>query len=267
MIRTDFHTHTSYCDGKNTPREMVEAAYKMGFTDFGVSGHADYSNIEPGFGMNAEKLDRYLAELRELKEEFQGRMRVHIGIELDIHGPIQRADDYAIGSVHSVEKNGEYVCVDDTAERLQDGVERLWKGDWYAMAADYFETVGRVYEATGCNFVGHFDLLTKFNENPDGSNRFFDPMDDRFVEPALAAMRKLNAEGLPFEINTGAMSRGYRSLPYPSEFLLKELAAMGGCVLINSDSHATNTIGYAFDKAEALAEACGVKILREIPRR
>ena len=43
MLRTDFHTHTTFCDGKSTPREMVEAAYRMGMTDFGVSGHADFS--------------------------------------------------------------------------------------------------------------------------------------------------------------------------------------------------------------------------------
>jgi len=37
MLHTDFHTHTTFCDGKSTPREMVEAAYRMGMTDFGVS--------------------------------------------------------------------------------------------------------------------------------------------------------------------------------------------------------------------------------------
>ena len=51
MLHTDFHTHTTFCDGKSTPREMVEAAYRMGMTDFGVSGHADFSMFEPGFGM------------------------------------------------------------------------------------------------------------------------------------------------------------------------------------------------------------------------
>lgn len=39
MLKADFHTHTTYCDGKNTPAEMVKAAYDMGFTDFGISGH------------------------------------------------------------------------------------------------------------------------------------------------------------------------------------------------------------------------------------
>lgn len=47
-LRADFHTHTTYCDGKSTPRQMVEAAYRMGLTDLGISGHADYSMWEPG---------------------------------------------------------------------------------------------------------------------------------------------------------------------------------------------------------------------------
>ena len=137
-IRGDFHTHTTYCDGKSTPREMVEAAYRMGLTDFGISGHADYSMYEPGFGMSDAILASYKQELQKLKEEYAGKLNLYIGIELDVLGPRQQAD-YAIGSTHSVLKNGQLVCVDDTEEKLVQGVETLWNGDWYAFAKDYYE--------------------------------------------------------------------------------------------------------------------------------
>ena len=81
MLHTDFHTHTTFCDGKSTPREMVEAAYRMGMTDLGVSGHADFSMFEPGFGMDDEKLRQYTEELQELREEYRGKMNLYIGIE------------------------------------------------------------------------------------------------------------------------------------------------------------------------------------------
>jgi histidinol phosphatase-like PHP family hydrolase len=55
------------------------------------------------------------------------------------------------------------------------------------------------------------------------------------------------------------MSRGYRSAPYPSAALLKELCACGGRILINSDSHSADTIGYGFKQAQELAVACGFK--------
>ena len=47
MLKSSTHNHTTFCDGQNTPEEMAEAAYALGFTDFGFSGHtyvdfADY---------------------------------------------------------------------------------------------------------------------------------------------------------------------------------------------------------------------------------
>lgn len=256
MIRADFHTHTTFCDGKNTPREMAEAAYRMGLTDFGVSGHADYSFCEPGFGMSDAVFAEYLKELYQLKEEYAGRMNVHVGIELDCLGSIQKAD-YAIGSVHCVEKDGEYISVDNTREILEEGVKRLWNGDWYAFARDYFETEAMVYEKTHCDWVGHFDLLTKFNENPDGTFRYFDVGKEGYLEPALEAMKKLNRQGLPFEINTGAISRGYRTEPYPAKILLRELRQMGGRIILSSDSHSAENIGFRFEEAAKLAAECG----------
>ncbi len=110
-----------------------------------------------------------------------------------------------------------------------------------------------VYDRTHCDWVGHFDLLTKFNEG----GRDFDETRDEYLEPALAAMKKLNDQGLPFEINTGAISRGYRTLPYPNRILLKELYNMGGRIIINSDSHQADNIGFCFEEAARLAAECG----------
>ena len=41
--------------------------------------------------------------------------------------------------------DGEYVCVDDTEEKLVKAVETLWHGDWYAFAREYFEAERRFY--------------------------------------------------------------------------------------------------------------------------
>ena len=252
MLRADFHTHTTFCDGKSTPREMVEAAYRMGLTDYGVSGHADYSFCDPGFGMSEEILKKYKEELEQLREEYKGRLNLYIGIELDCLGPDQKAE-YAIGSTHCLCKGGEYISVDNTEEELVNGVNRLWGGDWYAMVRDYFELEATITDRFDCNWIGHFDLLTKFNEG----GKYFDEGCDAYLEPALAAMKKLNADGIPFEINTGAISRGYRKAPYPADILLRELRSMGGEILINSDSHSAGTIAYGFEQAEKQALQCG----------
>ena len=38
MCRFSYHTHTTFCDGKNTPMEMAEAALRQGLTALGFSG-------------------------------------------------------------------------------------------------------------------------------------------------------------------------------------------------------------------------------------
>lgn len=252
MLRADFHTHTTYCDGENTPREMVEAACRMGYTDFGFSSHADCSFCVKDLRLSGELFERYKAELSELKDEYAGKINLYIGVELDCIGPVLEAE-YTIGSTHFLYRNGEYIAVDKGREFLTDAVQRLWNGDWYAFARDYFELESNVYDRTHCDIVGHFDLLTKFNEGYVD----FDESCDAYLEPALAAMKKLNSQGLPFEINTGAISRGFRTQPYPNKILLKELRNMGGRIMINSDCHRADHIGFCFDQAARLAAECG----------
>lgn len=255
-ICCDFHSHTIYGDGRNTPEEMIQAACALGFTDFGISEHGfleHYAYSETGtFGMDETAYLRYREEMEALKEKYRNRIRIYTGVERDGMGPKQEAD-YVIGSSHQLFKDGEYVMVDESEEILADAVNRLWKGDWYAMTADYYRQEKQIAELTECDFIGHFDLITKFNQD----YRHFDESLDAYLEPALDAMRELNKAHIPFEINTGAMSRGFRKEPYPSALLLRELNRMGGTIMINSDSHRTDTIGWQFETAARLAVSCG----------
>lgn len=40
MIKADFHTHSTYCDGKNTLEEMLDAAIYKKMAAIGFSGHS-----------------------------------------------------------------------------------------------------------------------------------------------------------------------------------------------------------------------------------
>lgn len=75
----------------------------------------------------------------------------------------------------------------------------------------------------------------------------------------MGALEKLLKRDVIFEINTGAISRGYRTSPYPAPFLLRAIREKGGRVCITSDSHSARTVLFAFDAAEALARACGFR--------
>ena len=40
MIKSNCHTHTTFCDGKNSAEEMTLAAINAGFVSLGFSGHS-----------------------------------------------------------------------------------------------------------------------------------------------------------------------------------------------------------------------------------
>ena len=63
--------------------------------------------------------------------------------------------------------------------------------------------------------------------------------------------------GKIFEINTGAISRGHRTTPYPDKVLLGALREMGGKITISADAHHVSGVACAFDRAQALARSCG----------
>jgi histidinol-phosphatase (PHP family) len=50
-----------------------------------------------------------------------------------------------------------------------------------------------------------------------------------------------------FEINTGAISRGYRATPYPSAEIIAYLKQRGAILLLSSDSHSKETLAFQFD--------------------
>ena len=75
------------------------------------------------------------------------------------------------------------------------------------------------------------------------------------------ALDKLLATGKPFEINTGAMSRGYKTVPYPSKKNLQYIAAHDGKVILSSDSHRKETLMYNFKECEELANSLRIKIV------
>ena len=236
----DLHMHTVFSDGKDTPEDMVRAAISRGLDTVGIS---DHSHLDP-CGMSVEATAEYRAEIARLKEKYAGKIRVLCGLERDFISDDFAEYDYVIGSVHLLTMpDGHHVSVDWTAEKQREGAEKYFGGDMYALAEAYYATEARVVEVTKCDIIGHFDLITKFIEQDPA----FDVRHPRYVRAWQKAADILLKTGKPFEINTGAMSRGYRTEPYPSREIRNYIRERGGKLILSSDSHRKETIGYRFE--------------------
>ena len=239
----DLHMHTTWSDGKNTPEEMILEAIRLGLETVGIS---DHSSGDP-CGMTLEQSADYRAEIAALKEKYAGQIRVLCGLERDFLTDDFNEYDYTIGSVHWLPMpDGHRVSIDWTPEKLREGVEKYFGGDWYAFAEAYYATEARVVEVTKCDILGHFDLISKFIEVDPA----FDVKHPRYVKAWQQAADELLKTGKPFEMNTGAMSRGYRTEPYPAKDIRDYIRAHGGKLIMSSDAHAKENITYGFKEWE-----------------
>ena len=235
MKRSNYHTHTVYCDGKDSPRELVERALELGCPQIGFSGHSyTETGDERPYCMTREDTAAYKKEIRALREEYSGRITILLGVERDFFFKEDTDGyDYVIGSVHYVFKDGLYLPVDESEDIQRKIVREHYNGDFYAFAEDYFALVGEVATKTDCDIVGHFDLISKFNEAGD----LFDPQNERYRKAADAALDRLLGRGLTFEINYGAVRKGLRSEPYPEKRILDKLRQRGEKTILSSDCH------------------------------
>ncbi len=249
MIRTDLHTHTYYCDGKDSPEDMVLSAIGKGLKVYGLSGHS-YAPYDLDCCMKPDGTAAYFEVVQRLKEKYTGRIKLLCGIEQDIFADAPAFDlDYIIGSVHYVETVDGFLSIDHRPEKTQMIADKYFGGDNYALAKAYFDTVAEVVSRTDCDIVGHFDLISKFNENGE----LFNEQDPRYVkawQPVADRIFEDFAEKgrTPiFEVNTGAISRGWRSWPYPSLDMMRYISAKGGSLILSSDAHSRENIAYQFD--------------------
>lgn len=250
MIYSDIHTHTIYCDGKSTAEEMVKKAVEMGFESIGLSGHS-YTAFDGDWCMSLENTKKYCEEINALKLKYP-QIDVLKGIERDYYfTPDGQEYDYVIGSLHYVEKDGVKYDVDNI-NVFAENIEKYFGGSYRAFVELYYETIKYVVEKTGADVVGHFDLVAKFNEG----NEYFDEDADWYKKAVLDALDEVAKTKPVFEVNTGAISRGYNKI-YPSEFILKEIKNRGCDVVITSDCHHADTLGNAYDRAIELVKKCG----------
>lgn len=251
--KTDIHTHTFYCDGINSPRQMVEAAIARGFKLIGISGHS-YTPFDESYCMSLENTAVYITKINNLKEEFRGKIDILCGIEQDYFAPLPSYDyDYMIGSVHYVEVDGNRLTIDYKPHETQAIIDKYFFGDYDAFARCYFEQVGNVLEATGADVIGHFDLISKFSEVMNYGESA------RYLADGYRAIAKLIPYGKPFEINVGAMTRGYRTSPYPSKAFLKEILRLGGKIIVTGDCHSADSLGDGLEAGYDFARKCGFK--------
>lgn len=271
MFSQNLHVHSTFDDGRSTPEEMVCAAIAAGLSSIGFSVHLPMC-FHADWACPPDRLPRYMDEVLRLRQRYAGRIEIFLGAEWDVLSSIDlSAFDYVIGSVHHLPLRAvdspnltaaDFPAVDHSARATASLLADNYGVDADAMARDYFREMKKVAANPHALVVGHFDLLTKFDEQ----HGFFSPMRPAYRAAALGAMETLVHAGKIFEVNTGAIARGYRTTPYPARELLCALREMGGRVTLSADAHLASDIACAYELAERIVRDCGFDSLWKLSR-
>ena len=256
VYNQNLHTHGILDDGKDAYEDTVKRAIELGFDCIGFSGHSN-AHYMCASAMSKEGTKNYKKEINRLKKVYKNQIEVLCGIEFDMYSKEDLRDyDYVIGTVHYLKLGDEYVGFDRDAKTVEHIIKEYFGGDGMRYARAYYDALSQLPKyATRCDIVGHMDLITKHME----THNFFDTQSKEYRGMVLDAIDALADSGVVFEVNTGAIARGYRTTPYPEAFILKELQKRGCGIVIGSDCHDNRFLNYHFEQALQLIKACGFK--------
>lgn len=256
---TDYHVHLRPDEPGTTAQKYFtkqnacryhEAAARVGVTSFGISEHIYRFKQalsvwrHPLWEANAhDDLDEYLDFLGE--EQFKRGIEADFvsGREDQIAALLENHQfDYVIGSVHFI-CNGAVDHPDyDVWDTKNIDPATVWE--------TYFRTLGAAAKSGLFDILAHPDLVKVWGGKrplpPGDLRRFYDLAMDGIAESQIA-----------IEVSTAGLRKPVGEM-YPAQTFL-EMCLEAGCpVVVSSDAHTPETVGYRFDAAYDLLQQLGV---------
>lgn len=255
--RYSLHTHTQFCDGRDTMAEIAAKADAEGFSVLGFSPHAPI-NVETTCNMSADDVTEYKYCVETIRKNFP-RMTVLAGMEVDFideeHGPdsasvVAANLDYVIGSVHFIpDKQGVFRDVDGCPERFRSYVDKYFDGDLDYVIKAFWSQTQRMIGKGGFDIIGHIDKIARnaSTVRPDIEQEpEYRRMADETIDLAIDW-------GTAIEINTKQRDTSGRFFPHPRFWA--RIARSGVAMPINSDAHWADKINSGRDDARNLLKA------------
>jgi len=267
-VLTDLHVHLRpdepeatlerYFTAANVDR-YAERAQDVGIDVLGVSEHVHRFRQaldvwrHPFWEASAvDDIDDYCSFVREETE-------LRLGIEADFVPGREdqmanlleaREWDYVLGSVHFLRDAAVDMAGDHDVWRSGDP-ERVWRR--------YFETIGEAARSGLFDVITHPDLVKVWGgerPHPGGDlRRFYDLAMDGIADSDVAV-----------EVSTAGLRKPVGEI-YPAPALLEMCLEAGRPVVLSSDAHVPEQIGYEYERAVEWLSALGVTEIAVFERR
>lgn len=234
---SNFHTHTTWCDGKSTIPELAQVAIERGMSAIGFSSHAPLP-FPCSWCIQPDKLDGYLNEIAAVK--LSSPIPVYAGLEVDyvpgLIGPaaFKSRLDYTIGSIHFVDGENEFRWEADTSVDLfRTGLNRVFKSDVRRAVCRYFQLMREMLMTSTPDILGHMDRIKMHNT----VEFFFDEQAVWYCDELVHTLEVARDSGVVIEVNTRGLYKKRSVESYPGTFALRKIRELGIPVMLASDAH------------------------------
>ncbi len=226
---------------------------------YGFSSHAPVPFFDCKWAMKLDDLEGYCDEIFRLKQKYEGRIEILLGLEVDYipdkMGPtadfLQTAGlDYAIGSIHFVDSftGGKGWEIDGTLEVFKKGLFEIFNGDVKAAVTRYYELTREMMVEDCPEIVGHLDKIKMQNLK----EHFFSEDEKWYRDEVMQTLEAISKTDAIMEVNTRGLYKKRANETYPSKWVLEEAFKLDIPVQINSDGHTPDEILGEFETAAEL---------------
>ncbi len=260
MIKTNYHMHSTFSDGRAEPEEYVKAAVEKGFVSIGFTEHGP-TKFKKHWELLPEKVAEYFAEIKRLKEFYCEKIEIYCGLELDFLPGIENYDfygsqiDYRIGSIHYFFDSDNVFGIDCRYEDFKKTVFDHFGGDVKKMVGEFYSRIIRMVEKFDPEIIGHFDLIKINNSN----NEFFHEGERWYQDEIMKVLQYIAGKGTMLDVNTGGITRGFLTEPYPGPWALREAAHLKIPVTLNSDAHRPEHIDGNYELVTQILKDAGYR--------
>jgi histidinol-phosphatase (PHP family) len=255
----DYHVHTPYCghaQGKTI--DYIESAIGAGMSEIGFSDHLGRYYLGKAqkrrywdWGMRERDIARYFSEILDLREAYDGRITIRIGLEVDyVEGAEHLLEeivahypfDFLLGSIH---------CLPILGWRH---ISEYVKANHAQVYAAYFEAIESAIKSGMFQSIAHVDFIWRYFTWPDAPQVLM----EEYISDSVKACAKsttcmeVNANGFLWsQINDGQKYDLFN-------ILLETIRKYRPGITIGSDAHTPDLVGKAFPQIITLLKKKGI---------
>ena len=258
--RYNFHSHTQFCDGRDTIADLTKSAVVSGIEHLGFTPHSPLPIASP-CNMSMTDVDCYKREIENAKILAEGKCQIYLGMEIDYlgsqWGPAAEyfknlGLDYKIASVHFISnQKGEYIDIDGQFKDFKQRMGEYFENDIrYVVSTFYAQSHAMLND-------GHFDILGHFDKVGLNASYFKPGIEDEawYIVLVDELIDHIISSNVIVEINTKARAEHGRF--FPGERYWHRLIRSKVPLMVNSDAHFANKLGASRNEAFDILKSMG----------